>query len=76
MRVSVFASIYNQIPLTTFAPNVIISGMVARKHLRYFETRIPQHDRRTGEVSIKKWKLFKAAVRSFHQTMCFALFEA
>jgi len=73
MRVSVFASIYNQIPLTTFAPNVIVSGMVAQQGFHYYETRIPQHDRTTGEVSIKKWKLLKAAAKSFRQTICFSL---
>lgn len=73
MRASVFSPVFQKIPLTTFAPNVILSGMVARNRLRYFEARVPQHDRTTGEVSIKKWKLFKAAVRSFGQTIRFAL---
>ena len=73
MRTSAFKNIYAQIPLTTFAPNVIISGMVARKRLRFFEIRVPQHDRTTGEVSIKKWKLLKAAARSFAQTIRFAI---
>ena len=72
MRTSAFKNIYAQIPLTTFAPNIIISGMVARKQLRFFEIRVPQHDRTTGEVSIKKWKLFKAAAKSFGQTISFA----
>lgn len=76
MLVAAFAPIYNQIPLTTFAPNVILSGMVARKHLRFFETRVPQHGRTTGEVSIKKWGLLKAAARSFGQTIRFALFNS
>lgn len=72
MRTSAFKNIYAQIPLTTFAPNVIISGMVARKRLRFFEIRVLQHDRTTGEVSIKKWKLLKAATKSFWQTIVFA----
>lgn len=75
MRVSVFKTIFDSIPMETFAPNVIISGMAAKKHLRCYEIRVPQHDRTTGEVSIKKWKLFKAAVRSFVQTIAFALSE-
>jgi len=75
MRTASFASIYCQIPLDTFAPNVILSGMVARKHLRYFEIPVPQHDRTTGEVSVKKWKLLKAAARSFAQTIRFALVQ-
>ena len=73
MRVSAFKDFYARIPLTTFAPNVILSGLAARHKLRCFETRVPQHDRTTGEVSIKKWKLLKAAARSFWQTIVFSL---
>ena len=73
MRASAFQEFYNRIPLTTFAPNVILSGLAARHRLRCFETRVPQHDRTTGEVSIKKWKLLKAAAKSFWQTIAFAL---
>lgn len=73
MRVSAFKDFYQVIPLTTFAPNVILSGLAARQHLRCFDIRVPQHDRTTGEVSIKKWKLLKAAVRSFWQTIIFSL---
>jgi glycosyltransferase involved in cell wall biosynthesis len=73
MRASVFGDFFARIPLTTFAPNVILSGLAARHKLRSYEIRVPQHDRTTGEVSIKKWKLFKAAARSFGQTILFAL---
>lgn len=72
MRVSVFAPIFQKIPTKTFAPNVILSGMVARNLLRYYEIKVPQHDRTTGEVSIRKWKLLKAAIRSFLQTVAFS----
>ncbi len=71
MRSAAFKEVYAAIPSNTFAPNVIISGMAARKKLRCFETPVPQRDRQTGEVSIKKWKLFKAALRSFRQTIAF-----
>ena len=73
MRAEVFAPFYAQIPDDTFAPNVILSGLVARHRLRHVEIPVPQHDRTTGEVSIRKWKLLKAAARSFAQTMRFAL---
>ena len=73
MRVAAFKDFYARIPLMTFAPNVILSGLAARHKLRCFETRVPQHDRTTGEVSIKKWKLLKAAAKSFGQTIWFAL---
>lgn len=72
MRVSVFRDFYGRIPLTTFAPNVILSGLAARHNLKSYEIRVPQHDRTTGEVSIKKWKLFKAAAKSFWQTISFS----
>ena len=73
MRVSAFKDFFSQIPPTTFAPNVILSGLAARARLRCFETRVPQHDRMTGEVSIKKWKLLKAAMKSFWQTVYFGV---
>ena len=72
MRVSAFAKLFEEIPDTTFAPNVILSGMAARLGLRCFETPVPQHDRTTGEVSIKKWRLLKAAAKSFGQTISFS----
>ena len=72
MRVSVFGPVFGEIPLSTFAPNVILSGIVARRGLRFYEIRVPQHDRTSGEVSIKKWRLFKAAARSFWQTIAFS----
>ena len=76
MRVSAFRDFYERLPLTTFAPNVILSGLAARHNLRNFEILVPQYDRITGEVSIKKWKLLKAAVKSFWQTTWFAIATA
>ena len=75
MRVSAFKSHFESIPLDTFAPNVILSGLAARCNLRFLEIRVPQKDRTTGTVSIKKWKLLKAAVRSFVQTVSYAVFS-
>ena len=76
MRAAAFAPLYAAIPANTFAPNVILSGLAARLKLRAFEMPVPQHDRTTGEVSIKKWKLLKAAARSFAQTIAFAFRDA
>jgi glycosyltransferase involved in cell wall biosynthesis len=73
MRVSAFKKFFEQIPLNTFAPNVIISGLAARHGLRCFEMPVPQRDRTTGEVSIKKWKLARAAMLSFIQLIAFSL---
>jgi hypothetical protein len=75
MRVSAFHRFYDAIPPTSFAPNVILSGLAARHGLRCIELPVSQHDRTTGEVSIKKWKLLKAAAKSFWQTLVFGLKE-
>ncbi len=72
MRASTFERFYHDIPADTFAPNVILSGLAARHKLRMLEIPVPQHDRTTGEVSIKKWKLLKAAAKSFTQTIAYA----
>lgn len=72
MRVASFSKWFAAIPLTTFAPNVIITGLAARHGLRACELPVPQHDRTTGTVSIRKWKLLKAAAKSLLQTVVFA----
>lgn len=69
MRSSVFKDIFGTIPADTFAPNVILSGMAGKKRLRCLEMPVPQRERQTGEVSLKKWKLMKSAVKSFGQTI-------
>lgn len=69
MRVSSFSKVFDIIPADTFAPNLVISGMTAKLGLRYLQINVSQRERQTGEVSIKKWKLLKAAIRSFYQTI-------
>lgn len=72
MRVSAFRDAFFGIPARTFAPNVILTGIAAQKRLRALEIPVPQHDRTTGEVSIRKWKLLKAAAKSLWQTVAFS----
>ena len=69
-----FKSLFMQIPNNTFAPNLIISGYVSIFNLKYCQVKIKHNDRVTGEVSIKKWKLFKAAFRSMFQTVKFRFY--
>jgi dolichol-phosphate mannosyltransferase len=71
MRTEKFANLFQQIPKDTFAPNVIVSGFACLKKLRLYEGQAFFRDRTTGEVSIKKWKLAKAAFKSFLQTIQF-----
>lgn len=69
MRSEAFAPLFEVIPPDTFAPNVVVSGYVALNRLRFLEINVPQTNRKTGCVSIRKWKLFKASVKSFCQTV-------
>lgn len=71
MRSEAFKDIFFALPDNMFAPNVAISGMVSLRKMRVYEVPIQKRERRTGEVSIRKFKLFKAAVTSFVQTILF-----
>ncbi len=68
IRSNVLARIVDQIPDHTFAPNVVISGALARGKFRIYNHPVPHEPRKTGAVSIANWKLYRAAVKSFGQT--------
>ena len=67
MRADMLGDILKRIPENTFAPNVAISGFLVLKKAQILNVQIPHRNRQTGEVSIKKWKLLKAALKSFMQ---------
>ena len=69
MRSSALTPLLDMIPDDTFAPNVAISGMLARSGARLAEVPVPHHGRTTGAVSILGWRALRAALRSFGQTV-------
>ena len=69
IKSDVLNTLLPKIPGNTFAPNVAISGLLALHKHSVKNVPIPHNDRQTGEVSIKKWGLFKAAIRSLCQTI-------
>ena len=69
MRSTGLAPLLASIPEDTFAPNVAISGMLARSGARLAEVPVPHHDRTTGVVSILGLGALRAALRSFGQTV-------
>jgi len=71
MKTEAFKKTFFSLPNNMFAPNVVIAGAVSLSHLRCYEIPVQQRERVTGEVSIKKMKLLKAALRSFHQTIAY-----
>jgi len=64
IKADILRPILDIIPENTFAPNVAIAGFLVRNRRSICNVPIPHNDRQTGEVSIKKWKLFRAAVKS------------
>ena len=71
MRSKAFRDLFLSLPRDMFAPNVVISGMVSLYDLRAYEIPVREKGRTTGEVSIKKLKLIKAAVKSSLQTITY-----
>ena len=69
MRSSALTPLLDVIPDNTFAPNVVLSGMLARSGARLAEVPVPHHDRTTGTVSILGWRALRGAIRSFWQTV-------
>ncbi len=74
MRSAFFMPIINKIPIYTFAPNLIISGYAGLQKAKTLEKLVPHSQRKTGEVSIKKFRLFKVSVKSFIQLFVFRFF--
>jgi glycosyltransferase involved in cell wall biosynthesis len=61
--------ILQQLPEHLLTPNVIIAGTFACSGLPLVNVPIPFQDRRTGQVSIVRWKLWKLAFMAFWQTL-------
>ncbi len=71
LRATALKPILDQISSEAFAPNVIISGVLAFSGARLKHLAVPHQPRRTGSVSIVKWKLWRGAFQSFCETLQF-----
>ena len=71
MKSGVFKSALNKMEINTFAPNVIISGVASKNNYRTLEIPVSYYQRTTGEVSIRRWKLLKAASKGLWQTVLY-----
>lgn len=67
IRSSLLKKIIDKIPDTTLTPNLIISGALNKAGVPIFNTPIPHEGRKTGTVSILKWKLWKFSIKAFFQ---------
>lgn len=71
-RAAAFRDMLTQLPADTFAPNVLISAHALRQNLRIREHPIHYQPRSTGQVSIRRGRLLRAALRATRQTLRFA----
>ena len=58
-----------EIPQHTLTPNLLLSGFALRDKLRITEVPVEHRHRRTGVVSIRRWKMVIFASKSFIQVL-------
>jgi len=73
MRTVKFGKLFHNMPDTTFAPNVIICGFACATKLRFTEIPMPCRPSHGGPISLRRWRLFRAVLRSFGQTVRFRI---
>lgn len=67
------AKILSHIPERTFAPNILISAVLNSCGIKTYQIPVKHSNRKTGTVSIVRWRLIKSAVKAFLQTVMFAI---
>lgn len=74
MKTSFFKEVFTNIPKDTFAPNVIISGMAAKKKAKIRQYDVEFETRTTGSNSLNfnVMNLLKVSIKSFKQTIVYA----
>ncbi|MCC7010662.1 MAG: glycosyltransferase family 2 protein [Acidobacteria bacterium] len=73
IRRAVLERLLPRIPPETFAPNVVLSGLVARDRVRFVEVPVPAVARRLGETTIVGIKTLKLGTRAARETVAAAL---
>jgi hypothetical protein len=69
IRRDVLARLLPRIPDDTFAPNVILTGLVARDGVRFAEVPVPAVERRLGQTTIVGMKTVKLGLKAARQTI-------
>lgn len=72
-RSETVSPLVKRIPADTFAPNILITGLVSAHNLRVKEVAIENGLRQTGTVSIKHWRLISVALQSFRESISFVM---
>ncbi len=72
MRAERLARHLRALPEDAFAPNVILTGLFVSSGARVCQMAVPYRARRTGTVSIVRWRLWRSAAKAFAQTAAVA----
>ena len=73
MHADILRPILPTLPKDTFAPNIIISGVLSLEEARILNCPVIHSGRKTGLASLIRWRMWKAAWRSFLQLVKFRL---
>ena len=73
MRARVLAPIVAAIPDETFAPNILISGVLGKRRRRVLNLPVLHENRVTGTGSLANSKVWKVAARALWQTVRFRM---
>lgn len=73
MRARVLKPIVAAIPDETFAPNILISGVLGKRRRRVLNLPVLHENRKTGTGSLANSKVWKVAVRALGQTVRFRM---
>ena len=69
IRGDVLARFIDRIPADTFAPNVVISGLLALERCRVANMVVPVANRVTKTASLAGWKAVATGLQALHQTV-------
>lgn len=72
MKSKQFTEFFNKIPPNTLSPNMILSGIAAKRKMKIYQIPILCEERKTGKA-INGIKLLKTAIKSFWQTVMFSI---
>jgi glycosyltransferase involved in cell wall biosynthesis len=75
MRARALAPLLEDIPPRTFAPNLIVSGRLARRALGVRNLPVAIQPRAGGHTTLRRWKLARVAWRALRETVTLARAE-
>ena len=73
MKREYLEKLLNAIPKNVFLPNMFLTILAIKDHQNVMDIPISHKERKTGKVSLIKWKLVKACLRGFKELVLFRL---